>query len=119
MSTDAHDLGAIARNRRNVLRLSQRAVAIAADISPTTLNLFEMGRNSAHPATEVAIATALRWPADAFDRIRTGVDPADLPTIEPEEMVQVPAAQLQAVLEEIRALRRLVQDLGSPGESPS
>ena len=118
MTSSARDIGSIVRQRRNALRMSQRALALAAEVSPTTINHVEMGTRAAHPGTEVAIAQALDWPPDAFDQIRSGVDPDDLPTIERPEMTLVQVAQLQAVLDEVRALRRLVQDLAIDRESP-
>lgn len=69
--------------------------------------------------TEAGIAKALRWPADALDRIASGEDPADLPTVDSdgeERYGQQGLTQLAAVAALFEALppdeqRRILSEM--------
>lgn len=96
--------------RRNLFKLSQRRCAILADVSPTTWSKMEKGEY-VESLTQSAAAQALGWPADFFDRVMAGEDPASLPAVVPmaarstEDRLAANEAQISAILEIVEELR--------------
>lgn len=73
------------RARRQLLGLSQAEAATAGGLSEPQWRKIEKGLDALRMrhGTKTGIATALRWPPDAIDRIVDGEDPDSFPTVEP------------------------------------
>ncbi|MEW1933075.1 helix-turn-helix domain-containing protein [Rhodococcus sp. NPDC079359] len=67
--------------RRAELRLSQAALASAADVDPKTVRSLENGERWPQLAKRAAIASALGWTSSSLDRIRKGYSIEPLPAI--------------------------------------
>lgn len=92
------------KTRRLQLGLTQAKVVNTAGVSLSTYQRYETGDyREGQPLTEHRIATALRWPTDAFDTLRAGNVPAEVvePVAEPDGGDAVGA--LQAELAALRA----------------
>lgn len=96
--------------RRQLFKLSQRRCSILAGVSPTTWSKMESGEY-VEPLTQSAAAQALGWPADFFDRVMSGDDPADLPSVVPvaarstEERLAATEGQIAELLEIVEGIR--------------
>lgn len=76
------EIAELVRDRRVHLRLSQRAAAIAAGVSPTTWQSLEKHHQAISEMTWVGMAKPLRWPVDWYDRLLAGEDPAGFPDVD-------------------------------------
>lgn len=79
------EVGAKFRARRRDLDMTQQQVADAASLSLPTLRKLEAGGHVTK-TTRRAVAVALDWPSDAYDRLRLGADPGCLDEAELEMM---------------------------------
>lgn len=70
------------RARRKELGLTQVEAARHAGVAVPTWIRMEAGHRCT-PSTRAAVATALGWSVDAYDRLLTGDDPAALTTSAP------------------------------------
>lgn len=74
------EIGAVLRSRRVELGLTQLELAARAGVSEVTVRILETGRRQSYrPANLRAIAGAVGWPGDAFDRLAAG-----LPAVDPD-----------------------------------
>jgi hypothetical protein len=72
----AAEIGKIVQRRRLALRMRAQDVQMAGGPSKAVLSKIENGdEDRRSPATWVHLAHALRWPADAFDRLARGEEP--------------------------------------------
>lgn len=86
------------RSRRKKIGRSQTDLAKAAGVSLSTVQKFELNRRAISTKNQLAIWTGLlQLEEQAF--------------APPVPTVEVPVEDLRAVLDEIRALRRRVEDL--------
>lgn len=68
-------VGATIRERRDELRLSAREAARLGGVSPTTWSDLEADKHPPSPSTQRAVAKALGWQVDWFDRVMAGEAP--------------------------------------------
>lgn len=101
--------------RRNELRLSQKEIAIVADVSPRTIHNLESGSTWPHASNRIAIERALRWAPGSLDAIRDGGEPTEL--AEPAETVGVEKpTPAPGATDGVGELRQAIRDLDSlPG----
>lgn len=101
--------------RRNELRLSQKEVAIVADVSPRTIHNLESGSTWPHASNRIAIERALRWAPGSLDAIKNGGEPTEL--AEPAETVGVEKPNpASGATDGVGELRQAIRDLDSlPG----
>ena len=60
------------RQRRESLKLSMRAAAKLAGVSPTAWSALEAGKHPPTTTTQRRVALALQWPIDWLDRVAAG-----------------------------------------------
>lgn len=102
------------KRRRASLRLSQRAAADLAGISPTTWGLFEKHHKPIADLTRAGICRALRWTPDSIDRILAGLDPvADDDAPEPPTIASL-ADAIERLTDALGAIRGRVAALERP-----
>jgi transcriptional regulator with XRE-family HTH domain len=108
--TKAERAGAIARERRELLGMTQADVSAAGGPSPVTLRAIENGTASHfRPYTVSALEQALSWPRGTFKRVLDGGDPpADEPVVNrtPTAGTDSTAAQLRAMQQQLETLLR-------------
>lgn len=74
------EIGAVLRSRRVELGLTQLQLAARAGVSEVTVRILETGRRENYRAANLrAIAGAVDWPSDAFERLAAG-----LPAVDPD-----------------------------------
>lgn len=124
------NVGALLKAQREHLRMTQKDLADAANLSIAIVQMLEAGRKDSYRGTTLAaISAALRWPTDAIERLLAGEDPEtfdDTPALEIVEnespdlddisarlaVVEEGVAQLLSLTGEL--LRRQQEVNGSP-----
>jgi transcriptional regulator with XRE-family HTH domain len=80
--------GAAIRARREELKLSMRAAAVLAGVSPTAWSDLEAGKHPPTPATQRGVCAALGWKSNGIDRLLAGKKPQLLPS-PPDELAEL------------------------------
>lgn len=102
--------------RRNELRLSQKEVAIVADVSPRTIHNLESGSTWPHASNRIAIERALRWAPGSLDAIKNGGEPTELqqpPETPPVVKQPLPQPGAGSDVDDLGELRESIRHLDS------
>lgn len=84
-------IGDAVRARREELAMSQHDAAEAAGVSVPTWGVIENARQDGYkPRTVMRVCRALKWQADAFERIDQGLEPVEAAST--RSVVSVPVA---------------------------
>lgn len=105
-------LAAAVQARRNELMLSQAELAAKAGISESTVRSIENERRDGYRFSTLRdLSTALGWTPLSVDRVLAGGDPE--PVDEPKSEDADLRSEVQALREELAALRTVILDFTS------
>lgn len=103
-----------ARQREVTLSWSQKDTAKKADMGLATLQNAEYGKPEVTPKTYAKLAKAMGWPADAFERLLAGDDPATF-----EVQTEAEDVDLKDVIRDLTiAVERLYERLPPADNGP-
>jgi transcriptional regulator with XRE-family HTH domain len=107
--TKAQRAGLIARERRELLGMTQADVSAAGGPSPVTLRAIENGTASHfRPYTVAALEQALSWPRGTFKQVLDGGDP---PSDEPPPVNRTPPPTDTSTTAQLRAMQQQLETL--------
>lgn len=109
------EIGALLRRRREHLDKNQDQLE---HVSAATVRKLEAGTEpTPRKQTQLRLARALRWPPDAYERLKRGDDPASLPHVADPVYDDITEPGLFTTID--KKLDRILELLGDkPGDKP-
>jgi len=103
MTRTAAEVGTLVKERREALGIRQEAIE---GVSSSLVRQIEQGRapKDGRGITRAALTTALRWPANAIERLYAGEDPATWESHAGEDRLRSLRDQLQSAADQLTGL---------------